>query len=213
MYKELYRYFILNKELHLPGIGKFILLTNPASFDFSGKAIRPPSYTISFQQGVATPSKRFFRWLSNTLQISERDALIRFNDFAFSLKKQLAEKTEINWNGMGKIYEDFEGAIKFTPSSKKIDFGVVTPVEKIIREDVNRILKVGGQEKTSDEIIEIPGYPETKNFYWWTYALIIGLLVVIFTGWYISTYGLKTSSSANQQKIIPADTISTHKDL
>ena len=162
---------------------------------------------------MAAPSKRFFRWLSDAFQISERDAVIRFNDFAFDLKKQFAEKREINWNGVGKIYEDFEGSIKFTPSSKKISFGVAPPVEKIVREDVHPILKIGEQEKTADEIIEIPGHPETKNSYWWAYALIIGLLVVIFTGWYISTYGLKTSSSANQQKIIPADTISTHKDL
>jgi len=124
--------FILNKELHLPGIGTFNLLTNPASFDFPAQVIQPPSYTVSLQQGTAAPSKRLFQWLSGALQISERDAVIWFNDFAFDLKNKVTQGCEISWNGFGKIYQDLGGAIKFTPSSEKIVFGEATPAEKII---------------------------------------------------------------------------------
>ena len=123
------------------------------------------------------------------------------------------EGSEIIWNGMGRIYKGNGGAIKFTSSSKELVFGEAVPVEKIIQENKDRTVRISEHEETSDGITEIISHQKANNSYWWAYALIIGLLAVIFTGWHFSTYGLITSSSATQQKITPVETAPTHVEL
>lgn len=213
MYKDLYRYFILYKELNIPGIGTFSLHTDSAHYDLPDKSMRPPSYTILLNKTGKSPSIRFIKWLAGTMQVSERDAVIRFNDFAVDLKNMIAAGNEIIWNGMGKLFEGPGGEIKFTPSSKNNTFGDAVPAEKISHENAKHSVRVGEQGKTSDEMIELLSRPEAKSSYWWAYAFIVGLLAVIFTGWYFSINGLNVSSTASRQKLIPADMQVTHKDL
>ena len=215
MYQELYRYFILHKELVIPGIGTFTLHSKPAVFDFPNRTMNPRAYNISLQRGNGTPSKYFFNWLSGELNISERDAVIKFNDFVFDLKRQIASGAAILWHGIGKLEKDLSGEIKFTPSEGEIIFEEPVKAEKIIREDAKHIVKVGERERSSDEMIEILQHPEPegKRSTWWVYALVIGLLAVIFIGWFFSTYGLKISTSANQYKSVPAEMPVTHKEL
>src|SRR5262245_17165068 len=101
MYGELYQYFILHKQLNVPGVGTFLLERRPAIADFPNKQILPPSFAISLQQAVITPPKQFFSWLAASLKTSDRDAIIRFNDFAFDIKRRLSEGARIEWSGIG----------------------------------------------------------------------------------------------------------------
>ena len=213
MYKELYRYLILHRELKIPTIGTFILKINSATFDFPGKTMMPPSYAFQFIPGNETPSIRIFKWLANTENITERDAVIRFNDFAFELKNQLADGIRIIWHGVGELYAGIGGAIKFKPEVKEIVVGNPVPADKVIHENAKHAVLVGEKEKTSDEMKEILSTPEEKKPIWWAYAFITGMAAVIFTGWYFSSHGLKTASTGNQQKIKAIEISSTHYEL
>ncbi len=61
--------------------------------------INPPVYSISLTNELAIPSKEFFLCLAESLNISDREAVVRFNDFAFDLKKKIVAGNEIVWNG------------------------------------------------------------------------------------------------------------------
>ena len=213
MYKDLYRYLILNKELNLTSIGTLHFNTKPSVFNFPEKAIMPPSYSVSFQPGGVTPSKKFFKWLSITLEITEKDAVIRYNDFVFELKSQLAGGAEVFWNGLGKLYPGVGGEIGFISAAGEIILDEMVPAKKIFHENTAHPVQVGEQVKTSDEMIEILSQTEESSSSWWVSAFIVGLLAVLFTGWYFSTHGLQVFSSANQVKINPAEISATHIDL
>src|SRR5678815_6010683 len=101
MYGELHQYLILHKQLNVPGIGTFLVERKPADVDVAGKMIYPPAYTIALHHSNATPSKKIFSWLASELNISEYDALAKFNDFAFDLKNKIKKRKKLLWNGIG----------------------------------------------------------------------------------------------------------------
>ena len=86
MFEQLHEYLILYKQLQVPGIGTFVVERKSAETDFPDKTIHAPVYTIALRAENSTSSKKFFTWLAATLNISDRDAIVRFNDFVFELK-------------------------------------------------------------------------------------------------------------------------------
>jgi hypothetical protein len=211
MYGELYQYLILHKQLNIPGIGTFLVERKPADIDFVNKIVNPPAYTISLHHGNTAPSKNVFSWLASTLNISERDALTQFNDFALDIKDKMIAGDRLQWNGIGILSKGMAGEIRFEASLKDMKAGAPVPAIKVIREHAEHSIRVGEQEKTSSEMIEILAPVEEKKVHWWGIALIAGLLAFIFIALYFSSKGLSTSSVGNQQKLAPEKETPTHK--
>jgi hypothetical protein len=201
MFSNLYSWFLFNKELALPGIGVFILNRQPAQIDFPNKKILPPVFHISLERDNYTPGPDFFNWLASSLELSQRDAIFRFNEFTVDLNKNISEGTVVNWNGLGILRKGMTGDVEFTPWVSDEIPGSIT-AEKIIREKAQHRVLVGEEEKSSEEMSEILGHTEEKKSYWWVYALTIGVLGLMFTGWWLSENGF---SIANTEKFIPAD--------
>ena len=197
----------------MPGIGNFNLKTNAAGFDFPSRSILPPSFVFQFIPGGSSPSKQFFKWLAEAVHITERDAVIRFNDFTFDLKNKLAGGSRVKWSGVGELFSGLGGEIKFLADPKKIVFGDPVPAEKIINKNAMHLVMVGEKEKTSDEMKEILTYPEVKKSKPWLYTLIIGLAAVLFICLYFFANGLEVSSSGSRQKVLPEEMTSTHYDF
>jgi hypothetical protein len=211
MYGELYQYLILHKRLDLPGIGILQIEKKSAQFDVADKVVRPPAFTIALHEGSHTPSKRFFNWLGSKLGITERDAVIRFNDFLFTLKKELSSGHKLEWSGIGTISKGLAGQIKFESSIDNHSPASVVPAIKVLRENAQHIIRVGEDQKTSAQMRDIL-HPaeEQKRSWWWTAALVIVILSVIFIGYYFSVNGLNSSSASNQQKLVPQTEEKTH---
>ena len=211
MYGELYQYLILHKQLNIPGIGTFLLERKPADIDFVNKMANPPAYTIALHHGNTTPSKNVFNWLSSTLNISERDALTRFNDFALDIKDKILAGDKLQWNGVGTLSKGMAGEIRFEATLKDLKAGIPVPAIKVLRENAAHAVRVGEQEKTSTEMVEMLAPADKKKIQWWGIALITGLLAFIFIALYFSSKGLNTSSTGNQQKLVPQKETTTHR--
>jgi hypothetical protein len=211
MYGELYQYFIRHKNLSLPGIGTFYLERIPASSDFPNRIINPPSFNIALQAVNVSPSKAFFKWLAESYSISERDAVIRFNDFAFSLKQELANGKSIEWNGMGVLSPGLAGEIKFDPALNGLNADVPVKAEKVIRDKAEHTVRVGEDERTSAQMIEMLNQRGPGKNYWWAWALALAIIIIMFLGWYFSAYGLQLSSSGNNLKAEPTTSGQTYK--
>ncbi|MGQ0738798.1 MAG: hypothetical protein ACT4OJ_07035 [Bacteroidota bacterium] len=211
MYPELYQYLLQHKQLPLPGIGTIVLERKPASIDFPNKLMYPPGYSFALQPSAFIPSGRFFNWLGAMLGISQMDAVIRFNDFIFEMKKQVERGDTVNWNGVGIIKKGLGGEIKF--SAGEITTERPVPAAKVLRGKAEHTVRVGEEEKTSAEMVEMLTQTPEKRSYWWAYALAIGLLAVIFIGWYFSEHGMDAFSAANDKKLVPAAATATYKEL
>ncbi len=212
MYETLYQYFILHKKLSIPGIGTFLMERKPVVNDFVNKQMHPPSYAVSLQAATDSPATHFFKWMGGALHVSDRDAIIRFNDFAFDLKKQIGSGDIIAWDGVGTLSKGLAAEIKFVSSENKI-FGAPVMAEKIIREKAEHMVRVGEDHKTSVEMTEMLNQSPGKKSYWWIPSLIIALLAFMFIGWYFSEHGLDVSSTANEQKLIPLETSAPYEIL
>ncbi|HVT87098.1 MAG TPA: hypothetical protein VHD35_17995 [Chitinophagaceae bacterium] len=202
MYDELYELLILNKELIIPGIGNFSVNRKPAEANFLEKLIHPPVYSITLQKETGTPSKFFFNHLAELLNISDREAIVRFNDFAFDLKKKITAGQEIKWNGIGTLFISNSGMVKLAP----VEICAIeepVAVEKVLREHAEHMVLVGEQERTSVEMTELLSQTETKRSKWWIGALIAGVMLLIFVFWIFSKNEWNVSSVSNEQIITP----------
>ena len=213
MYDKLYQYLIQHKELPVPGIGTFLLERKPAEIDFPNKKINPPSYAVAMQPGGHLPGKNFFSWLAQSLGITDREAIFRFNDFAFDMKKQISDGSVINWNGVGTLNKGLAGDVKFRPSTTALIFEKSITAEKVIRERAEHTVRVGEDERTSVEMTEMLNQKEEKKSYWWAYALAVALLATMFIGWYFSEHGVDVAATANGQQLIPMETGATYQTL
>lgn len=211
MYETLYEYLVLHKELSVPGVGTFVVHRNSPVIDFPDKKINPPAYYISLQFPAAAPSVSFFSWLGKALHISDREAVIHFNDFAFDLKKQISGGSSIEWNGIGLLSKGLSGDVKLTPPGEII---LEKPVaaQKVIRENAEHSVRVGEEEKTSVQMTELLGKREMENrSNWWALALVTGFIILVFMGWYFSKNGISVSSTGNTLRTTPAETGSTYQ--
>ncbi len=211
MFTELYRYLLQHKQLSVPGIGTFLLERKAAEVDFPHKKIIPPVYSFTLRPTGSMMSKSFFSWLAAVLQVSDRDAVLRFNDFAFDMKRQINNGVIIDWNGVGELRKGATGEIEFSPSPKELIPELPITAEKLIRENAGHKVRVGEEDKTSAEMVEYFSQPRIKRSLWWVYALILVLLSSIFIGWYLYEHGITISSVANQEKITPIETTNAYK--
>ena len=213
MYSELFRYFIQHKKLNLPGIGNFRLERKPAETDFINKCILPPVYSIELhQQEYEKPSHHFYIWIATALNITEKEAVIRVNDFVFDFKKNISIGNKIEWSGIGVLSKGLGGKIKFLneelPSIEK-----TISAEKIIRERAEHSVLVGEWERTSAEMTEYLNQPDIKRNLWWIFPLALVLVSFVFIGWYFSKYGIEISSVKNTQNVNSGSTTETYREI
>ncbi len=204
MYESLYQYFLQHKQLSVPGIGTFILERTPAVVNFPEKKMDPPGYAVRLQPSGQAPSRSFFNWLAAALQLSDREAVIRFNDFAFELKKSVLSGVQINWKGMGQLSKGLAGEIRFVPVKTLLPEAPVI-AEKPIREKAAHMVRVGDDERTSVEMTAFLNKEDEKKDYWWAWALVIGLAAITFIGLNFSQKGVSMSTSANPGLVKPLE--------
>lgn len=212
MYKELFQFLLLHKELPVPGIGTFLLERDSASIDFPNKQITAPAYLVTFKQSAEAPGKNFFNKLSGLLHQSNRDTVMKFNDFVFELRKQVMDNAVVDWKGIGILQKSLAGDIRLVPHANLTLQSPVT-AEKVIREKADHMVRVGEEERTAAEMTEMLNQQEERKSYWWVYAMIAGILSVIFIGWHLSEKGVDINATGNGAKLLPLENTATYKTL
>ncbi len=205
MYIELYQYLILHKQLPMPGIGTFLSEKKSAEFDFANRIINPPSYSIALAPGGHLPGQPFFAWLANVLGISGREAIFRFNDFAFDMKKQISEGTVINWNGVGTLQRGVAGAVKLMPLKNALILEKPVTANTVTRGNPTHMLRVGEDEMTSTEMTKVLNKHKEKKAYWWILPLVLLVLSAIFICWNFSEKGFDIMAISNTAKLVPGE--------
>jgi hypothetical protein len=212
LYAELFQYLLQHKQVQVPGIGIFFLERSAASGDFPNKQMNPPAYAISLRDDTGNPSRHLFGWLASVMNITDREAIIQFNDFVYGLRKQINEGRTIRWSGVGELVRGLGGDVKFTPERIETFEAPIT-VEKVLRENAAHTVRVGEDERTSAEMQQLLAPHEKKTSYTWAWALALIIIAIIFIGWYFSTHGLATSSTANGKKLVPYQSGPTYKPI
>lgn len=204
MQRILLEYLILHKNISLPGIGKLSLEQQSASLNIAEKIINPPFYQIRFDRADDKPVKRLFTWISSVMQVTEWDAIRSVNDFAFEIRRSLSDSGESSWSGAGIFRRNERGEIIFE-SMMNIPEGMVPVIgEKVIRKQVNHIVKVGEEERTSSQMEELLAAAEPRKDHGWQLAVILAIILIMFTGWYFSEKGQHPQVTGNRSVISTA---------
>jgi len=203
MYQQLYQYLLQHHKLTIPGIGTLAVESTAAVYDFPNRSVNPHAYSISLLHGNDTPSKKVFAWLAQVFGISDRDAVMQFNDFAFELKKQLNDGRKVNWDQVGALSVGLAGEIRFESAARQLVIEAPVAANKVVREHAEHTVRVGEEEKSSAEMLELLAPEAPARNYWLTIAIILLIIAVIFTGWYFSAHGVTTSAAGNQRQVVP----------
>ena len=221
MYELLYKFLVKYKTIDLPGIGTFALRVQPAQSRFVDQTFSPPKYYIAFEHDriVAdvdmherdtvmrkriTPSRKLFSWIAANYGLTEREAVIRFNDFLFELRSELDGGKKIIWSGIGTFEKNMSGEIKFNADKDRLSWLRPTIAKKVIRENAEHTMLVGETEKTSVQMSEIllnPRSVKDKRAYWWVWPLAVIIAIFIFLGWYFSEHGFSGNATGNSHKV------------
>ncbi len=210
MYRDLYEYLILNKQISIPGVGTFLLERKPAETDITHRQIKPSAYTIALHPDSGAPGKKFYNWLSGKLNLHYHEAIVRFNNFSYDLKDLVLSGNKIEWDNVGVLSKGIAGDIKFESSLQEYYFDQPVSAARIIREKAIHKVRVGDEEKTSTEMSERLHPEEKSKTYWWAPALIVAIVLVIIIGIYFSQQGLNVSATGDQKEISPQKASSTY---
>jgi nucleoid DNA-binding protein len=178
------KFLALHHHLALPGIGNFSVEMLPAQIDIANRTILPSSILIKFSNEKLPAEKLFYNFLARELSIDETQAVRRFTDFTAQLQSDLQEDKPVVLKGIGELKKQTTNVINFQSEELPQYYPALT-AERVIRKNAIHTIKVGEQEKTSDEMQTALNIQEeiVHEERWWIPAVVfavIGILGIVY---------------------------------
>lgn len=201
MREMLYQYLILNSELCLPGIGMIRVQRNSSDYDFGERIFTGPSFTFSLDGNEGTPSPHFYTWMRSVLNLPEEEVIQRVHDFAADLKNKIVAAGQADFLPAGILFRKENGAIVLDANLIVPESELPVFAEKVIRENAAHYLRVGEKETTTEGMQELLTEHTAKKNPDWIIAIILTLLALFYSGWYLSQKGFSPAATGNQSVI------------
>ena len=185
MYQYLAKYFSLNKKLALPGIGLLQAEMKPAQLEFVEKTLHAPQASILFQQNENVSGDHFASFLSKETNISEYEAVTRFNSFITYLVNKLQSDFFLQLPGIGSFLKSGDTyTFTITDTLQELYSGI--SAEKLIRQNAQHTIRVGEDQKTSAEMHELL-HKEVRKDRWWIAAIVLSVVGIAAILYYYLT--------------------------
>jgi hypothetical protein len=212
MHKELYQYFLLHRELQLPGIGTFLLERQPAEIDIANREVSPPVYSVALHHGNVSSSRGLYQWLASVHKIGEADAVVRFNDFVYKTRSSILAGEQLDWSGLGTLSKGLAGEIRFEPATV-LRHAEALPATKVLRENAEHVVRVGEREMSAGSVVgRFQSETVTRNRSWILVLLLI-IAAICFIGYYFSEHGVLTTSAGSRKIIRPVEPSAPSKTI
>ncbi len=191
MYPLLYKYFLVNKKVGIPGLGVFSLQDTPATLDFVKGSLHAPQYKILFKKMEENKiDNNLFIYLSKEMKLEEWQVAKEFQEFTESIKQNIAGNKAVELPGIGKLQKGYDEDIYLISD---VD-ATITSSADIKLNNVNDsranlidLYSTGEHliltEESEDDKLEMI-IKHKEEDYWWVYALILGLMGVAALLWY-----------------------------
>ena len=191
MYPLLYKYFLVNKKVGIPGLGIFSLQETPATLDFVKGSLHAPQSKIVFNKNEeAKVDNNLFIYLGKELKLEEWQVAKKFQEFTESIKQNIAGNKAVELPGIGKLQKGYDDTIFLIPDVE----ATLIPLGDIKLNNVNdsranliELYSTGENliltEESEDDMLEMI-IKHKEEDYWWVYALILGLMGVAALLWY-----------------------------
>jgi hypothetical protein len=178
MLNVLYKYLVLTNHVGIPGIGNFSIERSDSQF--RGASIHPPVREVLFQPGSALTDKNFYHFLAQEKNISEVDAVRKFQDFAYDLKKCIQLNPFVEITGLGFLKRNNTGEIYFESTLNPDRYlPVLTPGERSVPVPEQTVLENGDESTFAEDTI-------VKRDRWWIWAAVLAFLALAAIFYYYS---------------------------
>ncbi len=195
MFQVLNAYLFQHRSISIPGLGTIYLETLAASVDVADRTMQPPAYRFRFDKYFDAPDATFFSYLATQREILDFEAIKWYNEFSFDLRNRIRQEDHVSWDGVGILRKDGSGGVLFESAAGPVRFLQAVPAIRVNRQDAQHTLLVGDRERMSGEMPELLQEPVgRKKPVWWMIALVLGLLILAFLGWYFYSHGLSTGN-------------------
>ncbi|HEX8278849.1 MAG TPA: hypothetical protein VF540_09145, partial [Segetibacter sp.] len=134
MFQLFYKYLILYGSADVPGLGVFFIERTPAKLDVANKVFTAPISQINFRAQTPVADNRIYKFISRQEKIDESEAVIRFNNFADTIKKTLNEHKRIELPWLGVLLQNDEGNLCFKTTSELNNYFPPARADRVLRE-------------------------------------------------------------------------------
>lgn len=192
----LYNYLLQKGEMSVPGFGGFRINRLSAKNDFAAKQVLPPTRTLLFDHSFQQPSDHQLNFLVGKTGKP-------FNQLLDQLKvwgKRLSERVQANgtvvWPELGEFSIDERGSLHFTSVATFNGFDTAVGYTHVLREQHQHTIKVGEDERTSNEMESY--FEEQKQratyFNWQAFSVFLLILMTVLLGYRftLGSHDLKT---------------------
>jgi hypothetical protein len=213
MFDILYEYLIKYRRLILPRLGTISVQRRPAVLNFAEHTVQSPAYDFIWTEQAAGIPYSFTAWLAGKTETTEEEAQNHFLSFLEEIKTSISNGQEVIWDRVGVIKKSLANTIDFVPQSSPFVLENPVPARKVIHEKAGHTVLVGETEMSAGEALEMLQESPTSRSHLLDAALALGIIAIIFTGWYLSEHGIKPTSVGRQVTITPQPISPTYNEL
>jgi len=114
--RTIHQVLLENDCVSIPGFGGLVAQRFRAEINFSTNVMRPPTKRISFHEGLAANSHLLIGEIAASAKLSVEEATEFINKTVKNWQLDLAAGNSIKVDGIGRFYQDKNGAICFNQS-------------------------------------------------------------------------------------------------
>ena len=163
----------------VPGFGGFVARYRPASIHPVNNEFRPPDKTLAFNRNLTEDDGLLRAILIKSEGLAPNEARKRIEEFSRQLLQDLEEKKMISMPGIGRIYVDIEGRVRFRqdedshllPASFGLPVFTANPILRKAIVDTRPALSVAEDEIPSHK-------PKIPLWGWIAAAIFAGILLL-----------------------------------
>ena len=151
MYQQLAKYLSQYKQVSIPQVGSFELVQQSAILDVASKLIQPPTYLPQYSDKDLVKEHQL-NFLALDLNADKEQVKEQLENFGKDLRIKIRHSA-FSWKGVGKL-EDADVKMVFHPDVLEIKGLQAIPAEKVLRKNVQHIVRRGEQEVVSSSLQE-----------------------------------------------------------
>jgi cell division septation protein DedD len=106
-----------NDTVVIPGLGAFVSQPAPASVDYAGGSIAPPTKTLTFNENLITDDGLLTYELVQDKGMTEQDASAWVEEQVAEMLAQLNQREIVALPGIGRLYKNYVQKIQFLPDA------------------------------------------------------------------------------------------------
>lgn len=133
----------------IPNLGGLVGTPAPASVDYVGGRVGPPSKKMEFNPNLVTNDGVLTKFIEQEYTVSFREAVAVVSAFVAQAKEALDRREMVEIQGVGRLYRDYEQHLRFIPEDENFDvnsFGLpavsFSPLERSKSQPVEPVIEV-----------------------------------------------------------------------